>query len=139
LASTGEFTESIWVSTGTVQKALIHCTVIQLGEEFNPFIVESQCNIPLVFDNGDMMFWQGVETIYMYDEAIYIDEVSFSNMPFAIEGGRGEWVGATGQGYIDCEFYTPPQCTATGVVCKSELGPEIMKLMYSKASKESFN
>ena len=146
LASTGEFTTVSWVSTGKVQEALIHCTVIQLGEGIPaaggfPSFVKSQCDIPIVFDNGDIMFWHGVETL---DIINMHPPLGGSKMPYAIEGGRGEWVGATGQGVIDCEFFTPPRCTAEGVVCKSPHLPEIVKLLnpptLSKAGKkETFN
>ena len=135
LASTGNFTSANWVTTGKVTEALIHCTVIQLGAAIGgfPSLIRSQCALPVLFDNGDMMLWHGVETINIS----WYPPRGGSQMPFAIEGGYGEWVGASGQGVINCEFFDPPTCTAEGAVCKGDKGPEISKLLNggSKAGK----
>lgn len=130
MASTGLFTSASWKSEGTVTEALIHCTVIQLGSplpEYGgfPAFIKSQCDIPILFDNGDIMFWHGVETL----NPTWYPPQGGSEVPFAIEGGVGEWVGASGEGKIQCEFFDPPLCTAQGVVCKSSQFEEIKALL----------
>jgi hypothetical protein len=128
--STGNFTSASWEADGKVVDALIHCTVIQLGPgipEFGDFpsFIRSQCTLPIRFDNGDFMFWHGVETI----DPMLSPPLGGSKVPYAIEGGTGEWVGAVGEGLIQCEFFNPPKCSATGVVCKSDDQEVIAKML----------